>query len=65
MLTLNPSHQADLDLAFRQLELARRRVDQEERLFGAARVAKVHQRALRDAMARFSYLGSLGSIGLT
>lgn len=65
MLTLSPSYQADLDLAFRQFELARRRVEQEERLYGAARVAKVHQRALRDAMARFSYLGSLRSAGLT
>ena len=65
MVTLSPSHQADLDLAFRRLELARRRVDQDERLYGKARVAKVHQRALRDAMTRFSYLGSLGSVELS
>jgi hypothetical protein len=65
MLTLNPSHEADLALALRVLGVARRRVDQEERLYGKARVAKVHLRALRDAMAQVSYLGVLGSVERT
>jgi hypothetical protein len=65
MLTLNPSHDADLALALRKLGIARHRVDQEERVHGKARVAKVHTRALRDAMAQVSYLGSLLSIERT
>lgn len=64
MLTLTPSHQAELAVAHRDVERAAARVDQDERIYGRGHVAKIHLRALSDATLRVLYLSAVGTLQL-